>query len=383
MAWSRRTAFERADSALATLLAAATGPLTDLTESNPTRAGLSQPAWIARLGAPEGAHYAPTALGDEVARAAVVRYYARRGVAVDAAHIVLSASTSEAYGWLFKLLCDPGDEVLAPRPSYPLFPYLAALEAVTLVDYPLRREDDWRIDGAALSAAITERTRALLVVHPHNPTGATLAADDAMMLAELGRAHDLALVVDEVFADYPHGGVPVSSFADFGTRHGVTCFALSGLSKVALLPQVKLGWIAVSGPAHAEALARLEVIADSYLSVATPIQRALPGILDEVDDVQAEVRARLLANLSCIDAVTKNTPVRRAPSAAGWYAVLEIPRVMSDDAWLAALIERERIIVHPGYFFDMDDGNVVVSLLVEPAVFAPAIARAVALWSAC
>ena len=398
MTFSKRTGWPRKPSRLAELVSAARASgarLVDLTASNPTAVGLGE-AWraeqVARLGDREGARYAPEARGGRHAREAVARYYARRGCPVDPEAIVLTASSSEAYAWLFKLLGDPGDAVLAPEPSYPLFPFLAGLESIQLVPYPLLGDEDWRIDLGALSRQLDEHPsiRAVLVVHPGNPTGSLVRTDDAVALAEVCRERDLALIVDEVFVDYlapDRPGTRHGSFVGFGEEHDALVVVLSGLSKVALLPQAKLGWMVVQGRGAEEALARLELVADSYLSVSTAVQLAAPAILDDVDTMQAELGARLAENLATLDAAIADAgidaPIRRLHRDGGWYVMLEVPRTRDDDGWIGHLIDTQGIIVHPGYFFDAtEDGLMVVSLLLDPAVFAPAIARAVRCFAA-
>jgi aspartate/methionine/tyrosine aminotransferase len=325
------------------------------------------------------------ALGHPDARAAVARYYEDRGLAVSADRICLSASTSEAYGWLFKLLCDRGDEVLVPTPSYPLFSYLAALEDVTLTPYPLVRAEGFRIDLAALAEAIGPRTRAVILVHPNNPTGTFVRRDEARSVARIARDHGLALVVDEVFGDYPLGPLAPDRLPSFVGDAEALTFVLSGLSKVVAQPQLKLGWVAVSGPAllAAEAMGRLEVIADTYLSVSTPVQLALPEILAGRGPVQGRIRARTGANLASLDAALvaagPECPVRRLPVDGGWYAVLEVPRTRDEDAWVERLLRLDGVVVHPGYFFDFaEEGYLVVSLLPEEEAFREGIGRVVA-----
>lgn len=390
---SQRTAFESAENHLSQLVTAARAAgrqLVDLSEGNPTRCGFDDTASvIAELGDARGRHYQPDSFGSQEARAAVADYYARRGARVEPWRIVLTSSSSEAYSWLFKLLCDPGDSVLAPRPSYPLFPYLAALESVQLGAYPLLRQEGWCIDEGALlrTLDVTPAARALLMVHPANPTGAFVRASDRSMLLSLARARGLALIVDEVFVDYPSAAaLRQPSFAD--VRHAL-CFVLSGLSKVALLPQVKLGWMVVAGPEELarEALARLEIIADSYLSVPTAVQFAAPAMLKHADVVQPQLRARLAGNRAAartaLDELGGDCPVRMLPSEGGWYALFELPRTRSDDEWLTRTVERAAVVVQPGYFFDMAEaGTMVVSLLPEPETFAKAIAAVLRLWAA-
>jgi aspartate/methionine/tyrosine aminotransferase len=360
--WSERTGFSREPNWLSGKLArmrARGTEIVDLTESNPTRCGFAAPELVALLGDARGALYQPDPLGRAETRAAVAAYYARRGMTVDPQRIVLTASTSEAYGWLFKLLCNPGEAVFAPSTSYPLFSYLAGLESVSLCASP------------------SPETRAVLLVHPTNPTGCYVRDRDA--LVSTAREGDMALVVDEVFWDYAHAHVAPESFV---TEARVLTFVLSGLSKVALLPQVKLGWIVVGGPESdvAEALGRLELIADSYLSVSTPVQIAAPAMLAAADERQRALAARLSENIAAIDRALRE-PLRRLPIEGGWYAIIEVPRTRSDEAWVEHLLEAERVLVHPGYFFDMDEaGRMVVSLLPEPHVFADAIERSVACW---
>jgi alanine-synthesizing transaminase len=385
MRLSLRTAWPREPSPLAQAIArerAAGRVLVDLTESNPTRAGFLDRAHdIALLGDARGVRYEPSALGMLAAREAIAEYYAARGRAVVAESVVLTASSSEAYGWLFKLLCDPGDVVLAPRPSYPLFPYLADLEGVSLVPYSLLRHERWRIDLGELARSIAahgDRVKAILLVHPHNPTGAVVHPEDRRALFELCKRHDLAVICDEVFLDYAPGQAGAVSFAG---SYGVTCFVLSGLSKVALLPQAKLGWIAVSGPGADEMLERLEVIADTYLSVSTAVQLACPALLQRATAVQGKLAERLAENLAIVDdTVAKIPALSRVSGDAGWYACVAIPRTQSDEAWCEMLLEREGIIVQPGFFFDMDEaGIMVVSLLCER--FHDAFTRAARLWA--
>jgi aspartate/methionine/tyrosine aminotransferase len=390
---SARTAFDRAPNRTSVLCAerrAAGLPIDDLTESNPTRCGLEHDAaLVGLLGDRRGARYDPEPFGMPSARRAVADAYRARALEVDPARVVLAASTSEAYGWLFKLLCDPGDTVLVPRPSYPLLDYLGALESVRLGSYPLVRAEGWRPDLAAVARALEDaanRVRAVVVVHPHNPTGAMLRAEDAAGLERLAAAHGVALVSDEVFGDYALAAGRVGSLA--GARDALT-FVLNGLSKGALLPQAKLGWIACAGPEGlvAEALARLELVADTYLSVSTAVQLALPELLARSEPMRAALRARLVDNLAALDAALAacgpSCPLRRLPVDGGWYALVEVPRTRSDEAWVERLLVGEGVLVHPGYFFDMEEpGTMVVSLLVPPDVFGPAVRRAVAVWSA-
>ena len=387
--FSRRTAWDRSENPLTQELSrarAAGRALLDLTESNPTRCGFGGADLCALLGDPRGAAYAPVARGLPEARAAVSRYYAERSLVMPPEAVCLSASTSEAYGWIFKLLCDRGDEVLVPAPSYPLLAFLAALEEVTLVPYPLVRAEGFRADLAAIEAASRERprARAIIIVHPNNPTGTFLRRDEAAAITRLAAERGMALVVDEVFGDYAFSALPAAVRPSFAGEPDALTFVLSGLSKVVAQPQLKLGWIAVSGPASltAEAMGRLEVIADTYLSVSTPVQLALPEILARRGPRREAVRARTALNLAALDAAIAaagaEAPVRRLPVEGGWYAVLEVPRTRTEDAWVELLVREEGVVVHPGYFFDFgEDGYLVVSLLPEHEAFREGVGRVV------
>ena len=386
--FSARTRWDRTPNRLASALEQAKASrraVIDLTESNPTRAALfdSGPL-IAELGHPRGTSYQPEPLGHRVAREAIAGYYASRGIAVDAANVVVAASTSEAYSWLFGLLADAGETLLIPRPSYPLFGWIGEMKGISLLPYLLRHDADFRVDLDDLRRKIDEKTRAIVVVHPNNPTGSFIRRDEARALAKIAREHELALIVDEVFGDYALDALPpelLPSFAEHDAGAPLV-FVLSGLSKVVLLPQCKLGWIAVSGDDALvkEALARLELIADTYLSVATPVQLALPALLAAQPAVATAVRARLRQNLAALDAelheLGPGSPVRRLPVRGGWYAILEVPRLHDDDGWVELLIREEGVVVHPGYFFDFDgDGLLVLSLLPEPALFREGVRR--------
>ncbi len=360
-----RLDFTLRENALSRAIAARREPVVDLTLSNPTAAGLpyEEERILRALSQPAALRYQPHPRGLPEAREAVARY-----AGVDADRVLLAASTSEAYAWLFKLLCDPGDEVLVPQPSYPLFEYLASLESVRLVPYQLRWDGEWHFDAAALQFG--PRTRAVLVVSPGNPTGAYLKKDEREALARACTAHGCALICDEVFADYP-------AFPDerrvrsVGAFDDVLAFSLSGLSKVAALPQLKLGWCIAGGPGAAEALERLELIADTYLSVGTPVQLAAAELLETRHGIQQALNSMLARNRAALAAA-------RRPDAAwdllrsegGWSAILSVPRSRSEEEWALALLERG-VLVHPGYFFDFPSGaHLVVSLLQPPAEFA-------------
>jgi len=390
--FTRRTDWDRTENPLTEKVAEAARNgrvLVDLSESNPTRAGLSDAEpLVALLGHPRGALYSPLPLGHPKARAAVAASFRERGLPAREDRVVLSASTSEAYAWLFKLLCERGDRVLVPAPSYPLFEFLARLEDVELSTYPLVREESFRIDLGALERAADEaegRARAIVLVHPNNPTGTFVRRDEAAALSRIAKERGMALIVDEVFAEYPHGDLPEDRLPSFAGEREALTFVLGGLSKSLLLPQLKLGWTLVYGPDELadEALARLELVADTYLSVATPVQLALPELLAARAAIQARVRARTAENLRALDRAIvdagEHAAIRRLPTDGGWCAILEVPRTRDEDAWVSALLDEHGIVVHPGYFFDMErEGFLVVSLLPKPEVFEPAIRKVVA-----
>jgi aspartate/methionine/tyrosine aminotransferase len=347
----------------------------DLTQSNPTRIAEAYPEDVLLpLSDPRGRQYAPDAFGSMAAREAVAGIYVRQRTPVPARRIILTASTSEAYALLFKLLCDPGDAVLVPRPSYPLFDLLTRLEAVEVQPYRLEYHGVWSIDRASVEAAITSRTRALLVVSPNNPTGSMLRDADREWLCELCAAKGLAIVSDEVFSDYPLA--PRPDAVSLAAEPRALTFVLGGLSKSAGLPQVKLGWIAVSGPDAPveDALARLEVICDTYLSVSTPVQLALPDLLKAGASVRAIIQARLRRNLACLRARLAVYPgLSLLEPEGGWSAVLQVPAIQSEEALVLRILGDAHVLVHPGYFFDFDrEAYLVVSLLPDPEPFAAA-----------
>jgi aspartate/methionine/tyrosine aminotransferase len=352
----------------------------DLTESNPTNVGLPYPEQLLKpLADARGRRYAPEPFGLQTAREAVANEAVRRGVTIDPSHVVLTASTSEAYSWLFKLLFNPGDAVLAPRPSYPLFDHLTRLECVHAVPYDLEYHGRWSIDFETLSAA-PPATRAVMVVAPNNPTGSYLTSGELERLLLLCRERQWALIADEVFVDYPLDvRDPVT---DLAARADVLTFTLGGLSKSVGLPQLKLGWIVVGGePAvRDEALARLEFIADTYLSVGTPVQVALPSLLAAGAAIRSAIQARIQRNLQHVrEAVRKHPACDLLATEGGWSAVVRVPAVRSEERLVLDLVERERVLVHPGYFFDFPrEAYIVVSLLPREDLFADAIGRALA-----
>jgi aspartate/methionine/tyrosine aminotransferase len=368
--FSNRLQWGTEANSLARLLAqkrAAGGRILDLTESNPTRAGIE---YLAGLADARALRYEPSARGLFPAREAIAKYYADRGRAVSPEQILLTASTSEAYAYLFKLLADPGDEILAPRPSYPLFEYLAALESVVVRQYPLRYDGGWHVDFAELERAISARTRAIVVVNPNNPTGSFLSSDEWDRLQAIAFDRGLAVLSDEVFSDYAFGAVPARA-----SNRALT-FTMSGLSKMAGLPQLKLGWIVVDGADWETAINGLELIADTYLSVATPVQIALPDLLEASGAIREQIQRRTRANLADARTVFADSPINVLNLAGGWTVVLQVPRIRSDQAWATMLLGERDVLVQPGFFYDFEsDGYLVVSLLTPPDVFSEGIRR--------
>jgi hypothetical protein len=371
MRFSSRTAQHDAPNALASAVARRRSegrPLCDLTVSNPTTAELpyDEGAILAALADPRALVYEPLALGLPAARAAAAGSFGQ-GV-VDASRVALTASTSEAYGALFTMLADAGDDVLVPAPSYPLLGFLAAFHDVRLVPYPLEHAGRWHVDVDGMRRAIGPRTRAIVVASPNNPTGSYLGEDELDAMLDTG----LPVVSDEVFARYAIGGAPPKGRVAtvLGARRGLA-FALSGLSKLAALPQMKLGWIAAAGDDAlvSEAMKRLELVLDAYLSVATPVQHALPRLLEASGAARDAIRARTKKNLDVL-----REALRAAPAATlydvegGWYAVVRVPETKTDEQWAVELVQEDGVHVHPGYFFDMARGaHLVVSLLTPEA----------------
>jgi alanine-synthesizing transaminase len=395
MRFSRRTNWNTAESDLARAhreRVAAGLSTADLTASNPTRCGFAYPAFLLdALTDPRALEYDPQPRGLLHTREAVCEYYAAHSVSLDPNQIVLTTSTSEAYSFLLRLLCDPGDEILIPQPSYPLFDFLAGLDDVRLKAAPLVYENGWQIDAEGIRRAVTPQTRAIVIVHPNNPTGHYTKPWEAEELARMCREFGLSLIVDEVFLDYSFGG-KVASFA-CGIE-GVAVYVVSGLSKIAGLPQMKAAWIVAAGPAATgpeseqapndarnDAIARLEVIADTFLSMNAPVQLALPAWLGGRAAIQEQIRQRTAANLAELDraleavnSIEQLKAVQRLKVEGGWYAVLRIPAIEPDERTVLALLERG-VWVHPGYFFGMaESGWLVVSLLAPEAEFSNGVA---------
>jgi aspartate/methionine/tyrosine aminotransferase len=369
--------------------------LFDLTASNPTTCGLAYPEReiLAALTDPRGLVYRPESKGLPEAREAVAEYYSGRAgfsgsvARVDPERILLSSGTSEAYSHIFRLLCEAGDEILVPAPSYPLFEFLADLADIHLVPYPLLYDHGWQIDFAPLRAALTPRSRAVLVVHPNNPTGSFVKPREAAELAELCAARGMAIVADEVFLDYPTGRVRALLGArlnedpapTFTLSDAALTFTLSGLSKISLLPQMKLAWTVVSGPAAMvhTAIDRLEIIADTYLSPSTPVQLALAKFLSLRHSLQAQLQQRISANLSVLDSLLpESKSLARLDREGGWYAILRVPVTATDDDLTVALLERCSVLVHPGHFFNFArDGYLVLSLITPEQEFQEGLRR--------
>ena len=375
----------------------------DLTASNPTRVGLEYESEtiLKALGSARALDYDPQAKGLREAREAVAEYYrAEHGIhALDAERIVLTTSTSEGYSFVFRLLCNAGDELLVPKPSYPLFEFLADLQDVKLVPYPLIYDHGWQMDFPSLENAVTARTRGVVVVNPNNPTGSYVKAGEIAALNAFCRTRGLALIVDEVFLDYqlddeilagkavelrstgqPRAAVPTRQLhASFAGNSEVLTFTLSGLSKISALPQMKVAWVATSGPGAdvAEAMGRLEVIADTYLSMSAPMQWAVPVLLEQRKNIQKQLLARVRNNLADLDRkLAGQQACQRLEVEGGWYAVLRVPVTRSDEELAIAFVRELGVVVHPGHFYDFPkDGYLVLSLITREGEFGEGIEK--------
>jgi alanine-synthesizing transaminase len=365
--------------------------LLDLTDSNPTECGFDYPEQeiLAALADKRALAYCPESKGLREAREAIVAYYfGRVGFAgmgkaayrerIDPEHILLTSGTSEGYSHIFRLLCEPGDEILVPEPSYPLFEFLADLADVRLVAYTLLYDHGWQIDFGSLRGALTPRSRAVLVVHPNNPTGSFVKPREAAELTEICSSHDMSIIADEVFLDYSAGSEPAQTFA---LSDVALTFTLSGLSKISLLPQMKLAWTVVSGPKALvrTAVERLEIIADTYLSPSTPVQLALPKFLSLRHGLQTQLQQRISANLSVLDNALRDSKLlSRLNREGGWYAILRVPATESDEALAVALLQNFSVLVHPGHFFNFpQDGFMVLSVISPEDQFREGVRRLV------
>jgi aspartate/methionine/tyrosine aminotransferase len=349
----------------------------DLTESNPTRAGIGYPEDLLKAFAdPRGLLYEPQPRGLRETREAVAADCARRGAVVDPDDVVVCASTSEAYSWLFKLLCSPGDTVLVPQPSYPLFEHLTRLEGVRAFPYALRYHGRWEVDFDALDAA-PGSTRAVLIVSPNNPTGSFVSRREFECLARTCRERRWALIADEVFADYTLD--ELHPFTDLACGSDVLTFTLAGASKTVGLPQVKLGWVIVGGPPDMRrpAVSALELIADTFLSVSTPVQLAAASLLREAAPVRDALHSRVRANLNRARELARLYPACTVLRVeGGWSAPVRVPATATEETLVLSLLEHERVLVHPGYFFDFPhEAFIVISLLPEEQTFEDALAR--------
>ncbi len=360
--------------------------LLDLAASNPTCIGLKfdSETILDSLRSERALEYDPQAKGLISARQAVADYYAEldrgsRDVAnnvsmtrsgLDPERIVLTTSTSEGYSYVFRLLCNAGDEILVPKPSYPLFEFLADLQDVKLAPYPLIYDHGWQMDFPSMEKAITPRTRAVVIVHPNNPTGSYVKADEMVPLNSFCRKHGLALIVDEVFLDY---GLDDVSHRSFAWNDHVLTFTLSGISKISALPQMKVAWVVASGPNDevGAAMERLEVIADTYLSMNAPIQWAIPAFLEQRHDIQKQLLGRVRENLAELDRqLADQSSSQRLSVEGGWYAVVRVPVTRSDEELAIELVKKQAVLVHPGHFYDFPrDGYLVLSLIATEPEF--------------
>ncbi len=353
----------------------------DLTETNPTRCGFDYDVNLIRsLSSADSLRYEPNPHGLLEAREHIAQYYRRKGIATDPANIFITASTSEAYSYLFRLFCNPGEKALVPKPSYPLFEYLCALNDVEPRSYRLLYDDEWRLGSDAFQD-VDESVKLILLVHPNNPTGSYIKKDERERIARVAARGRLALVVDEVFGDFPLGGQENSAGSFAGESSGLVC-TLGGVSKLFGLPQIKLAWIVLSGdgPLVQEARGRLEVIADTYLSVSTPSQHALPAILRSGSGVTGQIRARITSNDRTLRTVSAGSALSVLRTEGGWSAILRLPGICSDDEWSLRLLKERNLLVHPGHFFEMDlPSCIVVSLLPGEPIFREGIDRILAL----
>src|SRR5712692_1369126 len=355
--------------------------LIDLTASNPTECGFDfdRQAILQALCDPAALAYAPDPRGMESARGAVAAYYAARGSEVPLEDIFLTTSTSEAYSFVFRTLCNPGDELLIPAPSYPLFSFLADIQDVKLVRYPLIYDSEWQIDFHALELAIAPRTRGVIVVHPNNPTGHYTGLGELGRLNEICSAHQMAVIADEVFLDFAIAGGAPSSFA---ANDRALTFTLSGISKISGLPQMKAAWLIASGPEHLKtpAAARLEVIADTYLSMNAPVQLALPVFLEQRHRFQEQLMTRVRTNVAELDGqLAGQEGCRRLEIEGGWYAILRVPATRSDEDLAIELLTTKDVYVHPGHFYDFPaDGYLIVSLITPATEFPEGVRRLLA-----
>jgi alanine-synthesizing transaminase len=361
------------------LLRSSPARIVDLTVANPTQCGFhyDRPAILAAFQNPKALSYDPQPKGLLAAREVVARYYREdHQTSVDAESIFLTISTSEAYSFIFRLLCNPYDEILVPKPSYPLFEFLADLQDVSLIPYSLEYAHGWFTDFQSLTNSLTPRTRAVLFVHPNNPTGGYLCSDEVKRMNQLCHAHGLALIVDEVFLDYPFTGPPRKTLV--GNLDALT-FTLSGLSKIAALPQMKVAWVTTTGPEPLvrPALDRLEVIADTYLSLNAPTQWAFPALFEQRRSLRPQLLERIQENRAYLQRLLRGSkPLELLDAEGGWCAVLRVRSNRSDEDLAIDLLREYQVLVHPGHFYDFPtNGFLVISLITPVAVFREGISR--------
>jgi alanine-synthesizing transaminase len=340
----------------------------NLTESNPTACGFEYPKKeiLEAFSSEKIMEYHPHPKGVLACREIIADYYKSLNIPANPENIFLTASSSEAYAWIFRLLANPGDRILVPSPSYPLFDFLAQLNDIEIEYYPLEYDETWKIDFGTLSNKISPKTKAILLVHPNNPTGSYVSEEERVKLNQIASRNNLALVSDEVFFDYvfDHGQ---SSFSSFAGNKEVLTFALNGISKMLALPQMKLGWMVVDGPESLRkaAVEKMEIIADTYLSVNTPIQTAFPEIMKLKTGIQKQILARLNQNKKTLFEIIQNHPsCEYLKSEGGWYALLKVPKIRTDDEWTLTFLKHDDVLIHPGHFYNFDqEGYLVISLL--------------------
>jgi len=376
LTFSNRTSWHRQQNRLTELLEARNTvglPVHDLTVTNPTECGFVYPEKkiLKALANPESLQYHPNSKGLRSARQAVAEYYNSKNITVNPEHIFLTASTSEAYSYIFKLLCNAGDSVLVPQPSYPLFEYLAQINDVQLQHYYVLYDDGWHIDIESIKQSITSTTKAIILIHPHNPTGMFVKQHEFEAIKEIALQNYLALIVDEVFNEYAfHPSTEIISTAT--TSEVLTC-TLNGVSKMLGLPQMKLGWMVVSGNSTLvnEAVERIDILCDTFLSVNTPVQLALPSFFNLGEGVRQQIQKRISANNSFLEsAITQHSKLSKLSSEGGWYAIIRVPATKTDEEWALQILEKTGILVQPGYFFDFENkAYLLVSLLVPEQIF--------------
>jgi len=388
--FSKRTEWELTSNKLMSCLEKVRGEdekIIDLTESNPTHCDFEYPQERILEGFlnPKNMDYRPSAQGLLDARQAICRCYWDRGYEIKPEQIFVTSSTSEAYSFLFRLLTNPGDHVLFPRPSYPLFEFLVDLNDIDMDTYPLiynknesQDKHTWQIDFDRFRAAFYPNTKAVVLVNPNNPTGSFIKRDELSAIAEFCMDKNMSIISDEVFWDYSLSENNHEFISAVDNKKCLT-FVLGGVSKCLALPQMKVSWIILNGPEELvkEAYNRLEVIADTYLSVNTPAQNALQQWLTLHSMIKGEVVKRLEANYAFVKEAIQKTPSCSCLNAeGGWYVIVKLPNCYSEEHWAMELLTKEHVFVHPGYFFDFyDEPYIVLSLLTPEAEFKEGVGR--------